>query len=109
VYLPNGISPGRGTLRDELLAFAGWRNLAAERGVEGHATITLEEVLQARPDIVLYDGVDLEHASLARQSLTHPALTGRIATRPVPSTLWICGGAQVGEAAEYLSNLRSGR
>jgi iron complex transport system substrate-binding protein len=102
VYLPNGISPGAGTLRNELLAISGWRNLAALRGIEGHGTITLEEVVLARPELVLFDSVDLAHASLARQTLTHPALAGRVNARAVPSALWMCGGAQVAEAAEFL-------
>lgn len=107
VYLPNGVSPGTGTLRDELLAIAGWRNLAALHGIMGHGTITLEQVVSARPDLVLFDTVDLAHASLARQTLSHPALAGRISARAVPSALWMCGGAQVAEAAEYLYGLHT--
>jgi iron complex transport system substrate-binding protein len=105
VYLPNGLSPGRDTLKDELLRIAGWRNLAAERGISGFGTVTLESIVRDAPDLLLYDTVDLAHASLSRQTLLHPALGGRIRAHAVPSSLWMCGGPEMADAAELLDSL----
>ena len=106
VYLPNGLSPGSGTLKDELLAIAGWRNLASERGIVGYGTLPLEELVAHAPQAVLFDAVDLEHASMAQQLLRHPALGRHTPSRTVPTANWICGGPQIAEAAEALARLR---
>jgi len=109
VYLPNGLSPGAGTLKDELLALAGWRNLATERGITGYGSLSLEELVIHAPQAVLFDAVDLQHASLAQALLHHPALGDRIRTLTVPTATWICGGPQIAEAAERLAGLHSAK
>jgi iron complex transport system substrate-binding protein len=106
IYLPNGLSPGAGTLKDELLVLAGWRNLASERGIRGYGTLPLEDLVSHAPQAVLFDAVDLEHASLAQQLLRHPALSRHVPSRTVPTASWICGGPQIAEAAEALARLR---
>jgi len=103
IYLPSGMSPGSGTLKHELLGIAGWRNFAAESGIEGYGSVTLERIVQQPPDIVLFDTVDLAHASLSQQLLRHPVLSKRIPSRSIPTPLWICGGPQIADAAELLS------
>jgi iron complex transport system substrate-binding protein len=105
IYLPNGLSPGAGTLKDELLTLAGWRNLARERGITGYGTLPLEDLVSHSPQAVLFDAVDLEHASLAQQLLRHPALSRHVPSRTVPTASWICGGPQIAEAAEALARL----
>ena len=57
------------------------------------------------PQAVLFDAVDLEHASLAQQLLRHPALSRHVPSRTVPTASWICGGPQIAEAAEALARL----
>ena len=111
IYLPNGLSPGGGTLKDELLRLAGFRNLTAEQGIRDYGTIGLETLLAHRPALVVLDAVDLEHTSLAQQLLRHPALTaaGTIPTARMPTPLWICGGPQIAEAAEVLLELHVNR
>jgi len=107
VYLPAGISPGAGTLKSELLELSGWENLAALRGIVGYGTLPLEDLVRTPPRLLLFDAVDLAHASLSQQLLHHPVLRERIPARAVPSGLWICGGPQIAEAAELLGRLRA--
>lgn len=102
IYLPNGLSPGAGTLRDELLGLAGWRNLTRELGVEDYGSITLEDLVLHHPQRVIFDASDLQHTSMAQQMLRHPALRDHIATRMIPTSVWICGGPQIADAAEML-------
>lgn len=107
VYLPNGLTPGTGTLKHELIELAGWRNLAAARGISGYGTLSLEELLSQAPALVLFDSVDLEHASMSQQLLHHPAIDGRFDSRQMPTRTWICGGPQIAEAAEMLYRFRN--
>src|SRR5690606_25738013 len=44
---------GAGTLTDAVLAAAGFRNLAAERGISGMGRLSLEELLLAQPDLII--------------------------------------------------------
>lgn len=106
VYLPDGISPGSGSLRHELLEIAGLRNLAAELGIRGYGIIALEKVVMASPRLLILDAVDIEHASLSRRVLGHPALANHVVVRAMPTRLWICGGPQIAAAAEYLLEYR---
>lgn len=106
VYLPNGLSPGAGTLRDELLRLAGWRNLTRELGVEDYGSITLEDLVLHHPQRVIFDASDLQHTSMAQQMLRHPALRDHITTRMMPTSAWICGGPQIADAAELLGSGR---
>jgi len=110
IYLPNGLSPGAGTLKDELLRLAGFRNLTAEQGIRDYGTIGLETLLAHRPALVVLDAVDLEHTSLAQHLLDHPALTAghTIPTARMPTPLWICGGPQIAEAVETILAMRTG-
>lgn len=103
IYLPNGLSPGANTLRDELLTIAGWRNLTRERDITGYASIALEDLLLNRPQMVFLDTADLEHTSMSQQLLHHPALREHIATRAIPTSTWMCAGPQIADAAELLS------
>ncbi|MBP8925840.1 MAG: ABC transporter substrate-binding protein [Pseudomonadales bacterium] len=107
VYLPNGLTPGSGTLKHELIALAGWRNLAAVRGISGYGTLSLEELLSQAPALVLFDSVDMEHASMSQQLLHHPAIEGRFDSRWMPTRTWICGGPQIADAAEMLYRFRN--
>lgn len=102
VYLPNGLSPGANTLKDELLAIAGWRNLSRELGIDGYGELTLESLVLHRPERMIVDASDLEHTSMAQQLLRHPALTHHITIRTIPTATWMCGGPQIADAAEAL-------
>lgn len=106
VYLPNGLTPGTGTLKHELIELAGWRNLAATQGISGYGTLSLEDLLAHAPSMVLFDSVDLEHDSMSQQLLHHPAIDGRFDSRRMPTRAWICGGPQIAEAAEILQRFR---
>lgn len=73
LYYPNGYSVGTGTLSNEVLSHAGFRNLAAEIGLSGGGNLPLENLVMAAPALVItsppYPG-----ASRAEEILSHPAL-----------------------------------
>lgn len=73
-YTANGVVIGGSTLEDELMALAGFRNLAKEQGVMGFSPLDLEMLLANKPDALIIDTLDPSHYSLAQEFLSHPAL-----------------------------------
>ena len=108
-YAPNGYTVGSGTLEHELFVHAGYRNLAAEMGITGFRSISLEAVLAADPDVLEIDRRLSEEVSLARARLEHPALAsfaGRRELLDIPTPLRICAGPMVVDAIELMAARR---
>src|SRR5690606_19390770 len=92
-YDSNGYSYGAGTLEHDFLESLGWRNLAAEAGLQGPARLGLEEVLRRQPDLLIVDG--REEAPLARSLLAHPALAKGLSEQAfvaLPRAWFQCAG-----------------
>jgi iron complex transport system substrate-binding protein len=109
VYQENGITAGRGTLVDAVIAAAGFENLASRIGLASYAALPLETLVLHRPDLLITSLETTDAPSLARQTLDHPALravaTGA-AQVTIPAPLWVCPGPYTVEAAERLARLR---
>lgn len=109
IFGQNGVATGAGTLADSVLAAAGFRNLAAERGFSGMAPYPLELLVVDRPDVVLLSARVDEAPALADQVTRHPAIAAsgaRTATGIVPRGAWSCGGPFTLEALRALRMLR---
>lgn len=94
VYRANGFTAGANTLVDDVLAAAGFDNLATQVGVRGWGTLDLETLLLGEPELLVLDVGD-EHPSLATASLRHPALSRlrqSVTVVEVPARLWACAG-----------------
>lgn len=101
LYEPNGYSPGHATLAGSIVAAAGLDNLATELGLPHGGMVALEQLLLARPDLVIRSAKE-RGASRAEEVLTHPALArirqdAQVAR--VTDADWICGTPQVLRAA----------
>lgn len=112
VYGPQGVSPGRETLMNDLLQLAGYRNLAAEKGIVSYGTLSLESLVAAEPDVLVIDDLTQDRNSIAHHALRHPALArqfrpGQIVS--LPPNLTACVGPTVAEAAEQLLLQRPAR
>jgi iron complex transport system substrate-binding protein len=104
-YQPRGYTSGRDTLQDEALRLAGWRNLAAEQGIEGYRPLDLERLLLWHPQRIFTSAYSTSRDSLAQRGLSHPALIRLLAGKPllqVPYKYWICPGPMLAEAVELL-------
>jgi iron complex transport system substrate-binding protein len=104
-----GSAAGPGSILDEVLARAGYRNLAAEIAPNG-GDLPLERVLMVRPDVLILDS-DPRGPALASEVLNHPALRklGRqISVISLPSRLWTCAGPHLAEAVAVLREARPG-
>ncbi|MFZ4067210.1 MAG: ABC transporter substrate-binding protein [Phenylobacterium sp.] len=108
IRMSGGISPGAGTLTDDLLSRLGLSNAAGRLGVRGWGLVRLEALLAAPPEVlVLAD--DGGRSGRADQTVRHPALMAldaRVLTRDFPERLLFCGGPVLIEAAAELARIR---
>jgi iron complex transport system substrate-binding protein len=105
-YQPRGYTSGSGTLQDEALRLAGWRNVAAESGIKGYGVIGMEQLLHAEPQQIFTSTYAPGTHSVAQRNLSHPALkriTGGRPSKEIGFRYWICGGPMVADAVELLA------
>ncbi|MCV0394797.1 MAG: ABC transporter substrate-binding protein [Rhizobiaceae bacterium] len=111
VFGPNGVVAGAGTLQHTVLEAAGFRNLAAERGMTGMAPYPLELLVADRPDLVLLSAPMTDAPALADRIARHPAIAASGAALPsgaIPAGSWDCGGPFTLEALRALRSIRDG-
>ncbi|MEF2073424.1 ABC transporter substrate-binding protein [Consotaella aegiceratis] len=104
LFFANDYTAGRGTLADEVVRLAGLDNLAARLGITAMARIPLEELVMARPDLIIGQP-SFSTPALAYQNLRHPAIRARVVGGDVANRLekyWTCGGPFSVEAARIL-------
>ena len=109
IYSPNGFTIGAETLEHDLFVQAGYRNLAAEMGIEGFESISLERLIAADPDVLQLDRNLSPQPSLATAYLGHPALEKMLRQREyldIPTRLRICAGPMIVEAIEQMAARR---
>lgn len=111
VYAPNGITVGRETVLDEILARAGWRNLGSEQQIQGYGQLSLEQLLIAQPQLLVLDVTSSAQGggSIAHGYLAHPALSTLAARAKVvamPPRLSECVGPMTVDAIELLAAQR---
>ena len=108
LFLPNGTTPGRGSLKDTLMRVAGLDNMAARLGIEGYGQVSLETLLRHPPGLILLDAAELQAPSLARSLLAHPALDRlTVPVVEIDTSTWICPGPMIAHAVEALSAARA--
>ena len=109
VYSPNGYTIGANTLEDDILKQAGYRNLAAEMGIDGFQQISLERLIAAKPDLLYIDNNVINGYSLSSDYISHPALQHAVAEKDhisIPTPLRICAGPMLTEAIAYMAEKR---
>lgn len=106
IWQSGGLVPGAGTLPDELLRRAGFRNMSAVYGLQKWDVLPLEYLIASPPRVLLSVGA----AEVGEDRLTaHPAvrrLARRIAVVPYPSRLMNCGGPTIIAAMARLRQVR---
>jgi len=109
IYSPNGYTIGADTLENDVLKYAGFRNLSAEMGIVGFKKISLEKVIEAKPDFLQLDNHIFNRDSLASSYLGHPVLDKIVDKKEflfIPSRLRACAGPQVTEAIDFMAQKR---
>jgi len=108
LYAANGLTSGRGSLADEIIRRAGFRNVADEVNLPATGRLALERLILAEPDLVVtsrtYPG-----QSQSEAILDHPALEAyraRTAAGAITDADWVCGLPQTLDAVERMIDLR---
>lgn len=100
---------GKGSLMDEILRLAGFRNLAAELGVPAYGRLSLEQVLADQPGLLVVDGAANASPARATEFVDHHALTalaGKSRLLSLPKKLTLCAGPENFEAIRLLAEAR---
>ncbi|SDJ96544.1 ABC transporter substrate-binding protein [Microbulbifer yueqingensis] len=105
----NNITYGSGMLEHQLLERSGFRNLAAGQGAEQLRKMSLEEVVAAQPDLLVFYGGEREFA-LAHLAARHPVIQGYIQRGRVftlPAELGFCPALVAAETMKKLAEKRT--
>ncbi len=102
-YSSNGVVVGAETLENELMQHAGIYNLALDKNIIGFKQIDLEELILARPQVIIVESSDIEAFSLAREYIKHPVLQ-KNNTRIIalPSSLSVCSAPVLADVIKEL-------
>lgn len=104
IWQSGGFVPGKGTLQDDLLARAGYRNASALYGLNQWDILPVERVLAHPPDLIFMpesaDGSEGRELAARRTLLARLGAKTRII--PFPDKLLFCGGPSIIAAMQRL-------
>ena len=107
IWESGGPVPGSGTLADELMTRAGFRNMSASYGLKQWDVLPLEYLVARPPRVVLSTAAA---ATGTERLTTHPAMAAlakRITVAPYAGRLLSCGGPTIIAAMARLRTVRS--
>ncbi len=108
IWLASGFAPGKGTLQDEMLARAGFRNASATYGLSQWDVLPVEALLRRPPDVIFTpvsaSGADGRALSLRTRLLGK--LNPRPRVIPFPEHLLNCGGPTIIKAMAIMKSAR---
>lgn len=106
IWQASGFVPGKGTLQDEMLARAGYRNASAQFGLGQWDQLPLETLMRSPPDIIFLPSTAAGED--ARALALRNRLLGKLGTKvrviPFPDRLLLCGGPSMIEAMARFRN-----
>ncbi len=109
VYQVNNYVSGSGSLIDQALDAAGYRNGAAGLRIARNGQVSLEAMASDPPDVLVLASGPTTYRTAVADNLRHPILA-RLATSQrtvvVPWPLWLCGTHHIAEAVEMLAAVR---
>ena len=109
VYQINNYVTGRGSLLDEALSRAGFRNAGRDVTTFSNGKTTLESIVASPPDVLVLATEPGDYATAVGDNLRHPALAqlrGRLPNLVLPWPLWLCGTHHIATAIEQLAKAR---
>lgn len=109
LWFANGYAPGPATLAGQILAAAGFDNVATEAGIAATGFLSLEQLVLLAPEVIV-TGQPYPGASRAEDILRHPvvAALNRATMAPVTDRDWVCGTPTVLRAVAGLVAVRRG-
>jgi iron complex transport system substrate-binding protein len=110
VYQINNYVTGRGSLLDDALSRAGFRNAGGDFATYANGKTSLENIVVSPPDVLILATNPDDYATAVGDNLRHPALTklrARIPSLVLPWPLWLCGTHHIATAVEQLATARA--
>ncbi len=100
IWQAGGFVAGAGTVQDEMLARAGYRNASAAYGLKQWDVLPLETLIQSPPDVIFMPvkASGEEGRTLAMRETLAARLKGRTRIVPFPDRLLFCAGPTMVEA-----------
>ncbi|MDO8290149.1 MAG: ABC transporter substrate-binding protein [Parvibaculum sp.] len=112
IYQDLGGAAAANTILGAMLIHTGFENVVQASSSGGFVNLTIEDLINTRPDFVAVGIYRPLEPSLAHEVLTHPALKAYIAAHArstdLPAKLWTCGSPYVAEIATRLATARDG-
>lgn len=108
-YGPNGYTAGKHTIKHQVFELVGFRNVAADLGIEHYGNLSVEQLLAAKPEYIIIDEAIDNQDSLAQQYVNHPVLKKLYSGKKMPSVdtkYWLCPGPSISKAISSLAKQR---
>lgn len=97
--------PGAGTFENAIMEAAGLVNVASELGIKDYGNLSLEQLIEAKPDILIFVTDQTKHKTVRGEVLDHPALKKGlpdVKIVEIPASLLNCGSPASIEAVRIL-------
>lgn len=97
--------PGAGTFENAVMEAAGLQNIAVERGIRDYGRMGLEELIQAKPDVIIFSSEQKNSKTVRGEVLDHPAIKKAlpgVKTVTLPTLYLNCGSPVSVEAVRML-------
>lgn len=104
LYISGDLATGAGTLLDEMMRRAGFRDAAADYGLSRTGTLPVETILAKPPRVILSPDAGGRTATLRRRLLARTGAS--VHELPVPRALVNCGGPTIPAALARLAAIR---
>lgn len=109
-YQVNSLASGPGSLLDEMLTAAGFRNYTAGRALGPGGRLPLETMVMDPPDVLVFANAPDDFRTVLGDNLRHPAVrfvTDHRRSMHLPMPLWLCGTQHTAEAVARLAAVRA--
>lgn len=106
VYHLNSLASGPGSLLDEIVRAAGFRNASLGMRLGPAGRLPLETLALEAPDMLVVATEPDAYRTITADNLRHPAFRTLLESRrnvTLPMPLWMCGTPDVAEAVERLA------
>ncbi len=97
--------PGSGTFENAVMEAAGLRNVAVELGIKDYGRMGLEELIRAKPDVIIFSSEQKKARTVRGEVLNHPAIKKAlpgVKTVTIPTLYLNCGSPASVEAVRIL-------
>jgi len=104
-FQSGGVVPGSGTFENAIMEAAGLENLAATMGIRDYGSLSLEKLIEMKPDVLIFSSDQKQKPTVRGEVLNHPAIRKalpQVKNVILPSTILICGSPASIEAVRIL-------